>query len=866
MTYRYPGGLIRRTAANTSITGASGVWDLGSQAQAVRNNTWPISGLANPVSGSLRFRRSASSYLNRTAGSPTDGTKATFSFWTKKADLSLDTNESYRAIYYSGTPNSDGFRIGWARLLGYENHGLMITQDNGSSASHLSLFTTDVFRDPSAWYHFLISYDSTNGTANNRIRMYVNEREITSFSFRANPSLNHIPTWQINGYNQKIGRGRDDVNEYYDMYLAEVNFIDGQALTPASFGQTSAITGVWEPVKYTGTYGNNGYYLSLSDASSIGKDFSGRGNNWTPNNFSTANDSTFDLMRDVPTQWAPQGVTDVGGVVRGNYAVLNPLWKGANITPTDGNLTNPLNNGSPNVALSTMPMSTGKWYAEMTNTASYGDVGLCIVAANLTAPTFTIGSTTQTGLWEVYDNGGGIYVTSDGSSFTSSLGSSRFRPAGTIQFAYDADNGYFWIGRNNTWYDSSFGTTGDPATGANPTFTISSSRAPFNIGAGSNSATNAQYWNFGQRPFTYTPPSGFKSLCTTNLPTPTIGATVATAANKYFDATLYTGTGATLSVTNAGGFQPDFVWLKSRSAATNHQAFDTVRGATKVSVINAAEAESTSANTITSFNSNGFTVGTNTAINTSSATYVAWQWWAGGSTVTNTTGSISAQVRASTTTGFSIATYTGNGTGGATIGHGLGAAPSMLIFRNRDAADNSALVWHTGFNTNQGQVLLSSTAAVYNPGNGLYFNSTTPGSSVVTLGTSGGTNGSGSNMIMYAWTPIAGFSAFGSYTGNGVADGPFVYLGFRPRYFIFKNITSTQSWSVQDTSRSPFNVGSAVLLPNSTTAELTGTDFIDIVSNGFKIRHSSSGNNNNSGDTYIYAAFAEHPFKNSLAR
>jgi hypothetical protein len=854
MSSRYSGGVVRKNQLVPTTSSASGVWNLGEATQATKADIWPYANIAMPISQSLRFRASNSNYLNRTQGTSTNQNIGTWSFWFKRGTLG-----TVQRLFEGYTASSD------TGVMEFE----FATDDCfyvGGWATNWRI-TTQVFRDPAAWYHFVVVVDTTQSTANNRIRVYVNGTEITSFSTTNNPTQNSTFGLSNNSAVLQIGRRWNVVSNdsFVNGYMTDINFIDGQALTPSSFGQTSAITGVWEPKQYTGTYGTNGYHLEFKD-NTIGHDTSGNNNDYTPINFSTANDSTLDLMEDVPTQWAPRGVTDVGGTVRGNYAVLNPLWKGANITPTDGNLTNPLNNGSPNVALSTMPMSTGKWYAEMTNTAAYGDVGLCIVAANLTAPTFTIGVTTQTGLWEAYDNGGGIYVTSDGSSFTSSLGASRFRPAGTIQFAYDADNGYFWIGRNNTWYDSSWGTTGNPATGANPTFTISSSRGPFNIGAGSNTATNAQYWNFGQRPFTYAPPSGFKSLCTTNLPTPTIGATTATAANKYFDATLYTGTGATLSVTNAGGFQPDFVWLKSRSAATNHQAFDTVRGATKVSVINAAEAESTSANTITSFNSNGFTVGTNTAINTSSATYVAWQWWAGGSTVTNTTGSISAQVRASTTTGFSIATYTGNGTGGATIGHGLGAAPSMLIFRNRDAADNSALVWHTGFNTNQGQVLLSSTAAVYNPGNGLYFNSTTPGSSVVTLGTSGGTNGSGSNMIMYAWTPIAGFSAFGSYTGNGVADGPFVYLGFRPRYFIFKNITSTQSWSVQDTSRSPFNVGSAVLLPNSTTAELTGTDFIDIVSNGFKIRHSSSGNNNNSGDTYIYAAFAEHPFKNSLAR
>jgi len=834
MSSRYSGGVVRKNQLVPTTSSASGVWNLGEATQATKADIWPYSGIATPISQSLRFRASNSNYLNRTQGTSTNQNIGTWSFWVKRGTLG-----NTQRLFEGYTASSD------TGVMEFEFAG-----DNfyvGGWATNWRV-TTQVFRDPAAWYHFVVVVDTTQSTANNRIRVYVNGTEITSFSTTNNPTQNSTFGLSNNSAVLQIGRRWNVVanDSFVDGYMTDINFIDGQALTPSSFGQTSAITGVWEPKQYTGTYGTNGYHLEFKD-NTIGHDTSGNNNDYTPINFSTTLGSTYDLMEDVPTQWAPRGITDVGGVVRGNYAVLNPLASSPNYTLSNGNLTWSGTNGNNNGTIGTFAILSGtKAYWEITCT-TLANAQLGVTAVNNLSPS----NMASTG--PISDSTTAYVYNANGVASPLGTAATSFTTGDVMGFACDYTGSYpiTTVYKNGT----SVGTCYSNVVTTNPVF-------PY-LNVWNTSTVNA---NFGQRPFAYTPPSGHKPLCTTNLPTPTIGATAATAANKYFDATLYTGTGATLSVTNAGGFQPDFVWLKSRSAATNHQAFDTVRGATKVSVINAAEAESTSANTITSFNSNGFTVGTNTAINTSSATYVAWQWWAGGSTVTNTTGSISAQVRASTTTGFSIATYTGNGTGGATIGHGLGAAPSMLIFRNRDAADNSALVWHTGFNTNQGQVLLSSTAAVYNPGNGLYFNSTTPGSSVVTLGTSGGTNGSGSNMIMYAWTPIAGFSAFGSYTGNGVADGPFVYLGFRPRYFIFKNITSTQSWSVQDTSRSPFNVGSAVLLPNSTTAELTGTDFIDIVSNGFKIRHSSSGNNNNSGDTYIYAAFAEHPFKNSLAR
>jgi len=838
MTYRYPGGLVRKTAANTSITGASGVWDLGSQAQAVKTNTWPISGLANPVSGSLRFRNSASAYLSRTPTVASGENQWTFSTWVKRGIL---TSEQF---IIGGNTTTSGAVRNQLLVLFDSNSNLWINAFTNASGYYFQRVSNAVYRDPSAWYHLVVQFDPDNGTSANRIIAYINGQQVSwgtssdsgaagSISSSAYRSINNTYRNDINGGYQ----GGGAPIYFGDGYQTEINMVSGSLVSVSSFGQTSPITGVWEPIKYTGTYGTNGFYLSLSDTSSIGKDFSGNGNNWTPNNISTASGSTFDLMRDVPTQYTPQGVTDVGGVVRGNYATLNPLDFTTVGTISNGNLRFAQSTTTARSGRATFGVSSGKWYWEYTHLGGNSSPG--IGNASMTLDYYCGGDANG---WS-YFVGGGKYNNDVGTSYGAS-----YTTNDVIGVALDMDAGTLVFYKNG----ASQGTAFSSLTGTMfPAFSSSSvSNVTFTV-------------NFGQQPFAYTPPSGFKSLCTTNLPTPTIGATVATAANKYFDATLYTGTGATLSVTNAGGFQPDFVWLKSRSAATNHQAFDAVRGATKVSVINAAEAESTSANTITSFNSNGFTVGTNTAINTSSATYVAWQWWAGGSTVTNTTGSISAQVRASTTTGFSIATYTGNGTGGATIGHGLGAAPSMLIFRNRDAADNSALVWHTGFNTNQGQMLLSSTAAIYNPGNGLYFNSTTPGASVVTLGTSGGTNGSGSNMIMYAWTPIAGFSAFGSYTGNGSTDGPFVFTGFRPRYVMAKVSSTTGPWNIFDSSRGTYNVNTPDIWANSAIAE-TGNN-IDFLSNGFKIRD-AGGDLNGSSATYIYMAFAENPFKNSLAR
>lgn len=850
MTYRYPGGLVRRTAANTSITGASGVWDLGSQAQAVKTNTWPISGLANPVSGSLRFRASASAYLSRTPSiAPTSNQRFTISFWFKPSLYRL-ASEAW--LFSSGTTSG---RFG---LYYNVNASWALEMQN----AEVYVRPSRVWRDPSAWYHIVIAVDSTQATSSNRVKWYTNG--VLEDNSGAYPNQNITFNWNANGTLNYIGRYSD--GRYYDGYLAEFYSVDGQQLTPSSFGQTSPITGVWEPIKYTGTYGNNGYYLSLSDTSSIGKDFSGNGNNWSPDNISTANDSTFDLMDDVPTQWAPQGVTDVGGTVRGNYATLNPLIYTSNQsyrTLSNSNLTtvgnSATNNGND---YSTQAIKTGKWYAEF---VCKGSSGIYPQVGIISVPSAYNGS--GGGQIGYRPDSCGYFASGvkkvDGGSDTS-YGNS-FTTNDVIGIAVDADNGAVYFSKNGTFQNSGVPTSGASKTGAADTWTGGATE--FYIALAVYQSGTGWDANFGQRPFAYTPPSGYKSLCSTNLPTPTIGATTATAANKYFNTVLYTGTGSTNPITGVG-FQPDWVWGKRRNDTGNNWLFDAVRGAGNQLVTNNTNAEVPGSTEFASFDSDGFTV-TSTAgsFNASGSTYIAWNWNAGGSTVTNTTGSISAQVRANPTAGFSIATFTGNGTGGATVGHGLGVAPSMIMFKER-LTGTSGLVWHTGYGTNQGQMLIDSTAAIYNPGNGLYFNSTYPSSTVVTLGTSGATNGSGSNYVLYSWAAIDGYSSFGTYVGNGIQDGPFVYTGFRPRFILAKassNSTSSTEWTIFDTARSPSNPALKELYPNVSRAEGTDSNGMDILSNGFKPRRNSEYLNS-SGYTYIYMAFAEHPFKNALAR
>jgi hypothetical protein len=447
-------------------------------------------------------------------------------------------------------------------------------------------------------------------------------------------------------------------------------------------------------------------------------------------------------------------------------------------------------------------------------------------------------------------NSGGSGSTSGVISFTTS--------AKTLMFAYDADSKKFWLGVDGTW-------VGNPSAGTGNSLTTASTIPAFVPWSHSAATTqdNNSIANFGQRPFAYTPPTGFVALNTFNLPTPTIGATASTQANKYMDATTYTGNGSSRSIVNSGGMQPDLVWIKHRSSAENNNIYDSLRGAGYRLESNSTATEFYYSDRLTSFNSDGFSLGTGYN-NTNGTTYVAWQWDAGTSTVTNTSGSISSQVRANQSAGFSVVTYTGNATSGATVGHGLGVAPKMFIVKHRNSGvPHDWRVYHDSLgNTKNLQLSLTDAAQT----SSATWNNTSPSSTVFTLGSGGATNESGTNYVAYCFAEVAGYSKFGSYVGNGSTDGTFVNLGFRPKYLLTKPSSTTGSWTCYDTSRDLVNVADRRIEVNAADAEYNnGNGLIDFVSNGFKCRVNHPSNNS-SGVTYIYMAFAEVPAKFSLAR
>ena len=339
--------------------------------------------------------------------------------------------------------------------------------------------------------------------------------------------------------------------------------------------------------------------------------------------------------------------------------------------------------------------------------------------------------------------------------------------------------------------------------------------------------------------------------------------------SAYFQTTLYTGNGGTNAITNTGNsdLQPDWIWFKRRDGADNHILFDVIRGVTKGIYADIDNAQDNLADSLSSFNSDGFTLGADTgsggSINGSSETNVAWQWKAGGSASSNSDGSITSSVSASTDAGFSIVSYTGNATNGATVGHGLGAVPEMLI--GKDLSDTSGWgVWNKDL-TNGGYRLTLSTTDAQSDDTALFGGSsrTVPTSSVFTLGSGGGLNGANANII-YAFSSVKGYSKIGSYTGNGNLDGPFCFTGFKPAFVLGKRTDSAGGWWLSDNKRSSgFNLNDEYLVADSSNAEQNDGSFAsDFLSNGWKAR-ATNGNFNADGGKYIYMAFAESPFVTS---
>ena len=541
-----------------------------------------------------------------------------------------------------------------------------------------------------------------------------------------------------------------------------------------------------------------------------------------------------DSMIDTPTNY-----TADSGNNGGNYCTLNPLAS-TDGTMSDGNLKIVTNSSGYGVYTSTIGMSSGKWYAEAVATAmTYTHFGLIKSDVNYSSSTI-VGNATDTAAYRSND---GVFRLGNSNKFTGAT----FAANDVIGLAFDADAGSCAVYKN--------GSLQGTATGF-------SSGTWFFAGSDNDGTTTATHvWNFGARPFDYTPPTNHLSLCTTNLADPTIAD-----GSTAFNAKLWTGDGSSSRAITGYNHSPDLVWIKIRNDSYGHAIFDSVRGANIRLDSVGTNGDQTVTDGLHSFDSDGFTIGNRNTVGENNKTYVGWAWDAGTSTASNTDGSITTSVRASQTNGFSIITYTGNGTSGATIGHSLNAEPYWVIVKPRNGTTTYGWRVYHKISGNTKHLRLDTTSAesVYSD-----WDDTTPTSSVITLdGSPAGTvNESGTNYLCLAWAPVEGYSAFGSYEGNGNADGPFVALSFQPAFVMVKNIDNyggLYSWWMFDSTRDPSNPVNATLKADGADNE-SSEGWLDILSNGFKIRASSSAVNLNA-HTHVYVAFAEHPFKTARAR
>ena len=983
------------------------------------------------LTDSVRFRSSASAYLERTQVSGTT-TTWTYSCWIKRGSLGVQ-----KPIFTVGEASTNDILLYFQQPTPEDRIHFLVRD---TSTIRAELVTTAKYRDPSAWYHIVAVYDSTNATSGDRIRLYVNGERITSFDSATYPSLNQISIANNASYIQRIGRLRTAAS-YFDGYMTEVNFVDGQALTPLDFGEYNATTGVWQPKEYTGTYGTNGFYLNFSDSSAatataLGKDYSGNSNNWTPNNIvvsgvniaysnyfngtshvatPTSNnlaigsgDFTIELWfkkTGGPTQqalfayldndpylefdnnkirtifggsdingtttivnnvWYHVAWTRVSGQVRlylngtleasinngtnmtdnyakigrritntdgftgyitnvrmvkgtavytsnftpptapltaisgtqlltlqssslvdnssnnfsltnsgttinssehpfalsssidimsdvptltdedtANYAAMNPLLDTTgNITFSEGNLKTVDTNAS--TSGSAIAVSSGKWFAEMVctaKTASNAMVGICTVD----------GFDSDRQLDESLIGGSGYGYVMNGAKLPGGAAYGATWAIGdVIGIALDLDS---------TQNTVTFYKNGSSQGAIN----INNAEYVFCNSNGQGSSTVTYVSNFGQRPFAYTPPTGYLKLNTFNLPDSSI-----VDGSEYMNTKLWTGNGTSQTISGLE-FAPDLVWGKSRSATGNHVLVDSIRGDNTNLSTNLATAES-SGSSISNLVNGSFDVAGG-GVNASSVTMVGWSWRGSDSSpVSNTDGTIASTVSANPTAGFSVVTYTGNGSGASTtVGHGLGVAPAFYIIKNRSSTTDWA-VYHRslpsfdGGNYPTNSLRLNTTGALAST-LGLWGAPTSTtiniGDGQLSAGNRPLVNTSSATYVAYCFAEVEGYSKFGSYTGNGSANGPFVYTGFRPAFVMWKRTDAGgNSWRIKDSTRNPYNETLLNLFPNDSSAENSDTS-VDFVSNGFKNR--STGVNVSSA-TYIYMAFAENPFKNSLAR
>ena len=787
-----------------------------------------------PISQSLRFEDGDSALLkwsNANKGTPTDASKFTFSAWVKRGNLGISS-----MILGSGTgANND---VIWF----HTDDKVRLEGRRGGTSVH-NVVTDMAFKDTSAWYHIVVSYDADQVSASDRITIYVNG---VAQSVTTN---NEVDSGRASEFSETdravfVGKGQygsSGTTAYYDGYMAELHFIDGTAYDATDFGAFDG-GGRWYPITPSVTYGTNGWYLDFADSADLGNNANSTDGS---NDFDTVtNLASTDVVIDTPTNSictldANSGVLSGGSVLsEGNLYFGDTASSGASWYK------------------GTQQVKSGKWYFEGLNVAHINGLYLGWQQYDGTP----VVGVTQTGTAVYMQSGYSTILYTDQSSQNNSIsGSPSTNTTGDVyQVAIDVDTGKVWFGVNNTW-------AGDPAAGTGYAAILSDSTKGVRPLLGAIGGGSYQYihLNFGQDStfsgsktagdsadgngvgdFQYAPPTGFLALAENNI-----------------------------TVDDQNLESPDLVWIKNRSAADSHQLYDSVRGVQRVMKSDPAtgEPEADAPNGLLDFNKNGFTIGSQNEVNTSGEDYVAWCWKANGTGTSITTGSIdetnptiASTVSANTTSGFSIVTFSGDNSGG-TVAHGIGSAPDFIIFMQTDStAGGDHIVYHSASGATK-NLRLNNTDLQRT--DSTFFSDTEPTSSVFTV--NGTRFPTGRDYLAYCFSEVEGFSKFGSYSGNNSTDGPFIYLGFRPALFVVKCTNTTGSWYAYHAPALNYNPMGIQGQPLGW--DLAGTDttadtswYVDALSNGVKIRNNS--NFDNASNSFVYMAWAKNPFKYSNAR
>ena len=791
------------------------------------------------IEKSLTFDENNQTTLICNLGSSGDATnrkKTTLSFWIK-----LLRPDQGRGVITAAASGTGASATGTRFHLNSDGTWKFATQVSNSTVWVLD--STIKYRDTNAWYHVVMQLDTTQSTSSDRVKIYVNGTQDTTFA-GSYPSQNYDDYWSFG--NWRIGDYGGDYGYYYGarFMIADMYLLDGQSLDPTYFAFTETQTGIWTPKDYTGTFGDHGFHLEFKDdsaatATTMGKDTSGNANNFTPSNFSASGDGK-SIKTDTPTNNKP--------IING---LLNWTYDANGDTLREGNLKLTGSQGWKNISTFKIDGTEKLYYEFVTNPmAGWQLLGILVItkgdlrnlSSQLTDSRVYGFASTQATYF-----GGSYTSTSDVPSWTNN---------DVMSIKYE--KGILRLYKNGALATAA-------ATGIDQTKEI------YAYIANDNASTPTGYVRFDKDSWTQSANAGVDytwQLSETGL----VSNPTLIRPQRHFDTVTFTGNGSTGQSITSLEFQPDLIWLKNRSATNNHAMVNSVVGRAKglYPDSNSAEFNSSTGRDVASFDISGFTVGEPeqaSSTNNNGSNIVAWCWKAGGSsTVTNNDGNNTSQVSVNEEAGFSILTYTGNGTNNSniTMGHGLGKKPGWVIIKNRDSTADF-VTWITGIggsaDDNQKNLGLNVTSQAGQNSDQFRYTD----SSVIAVRSTDSTNGkvnkNGDNYVAFCWIEIPGYSKFGIYTGNGSTDGPMVDLGFRPAYILLKRADGGAPWRIFDNKRpdiSEYNNNTYRLHADDTTVENTGVPYMDFLSNGFKIKDNGSYING-SGNDYVYATFAAQP-------